>query len=491
MNNLVVAYRSFFHYWRSNSAISLGVAAATAVLTGALIVGASMRGSLKDLTLDRLANVDEVLRSQGFFREQLAAEIRETDAFRDSYELAIPAIMLPNSTAEVESNEGSESSGQIVDVMVFGCNEDFWNLDPGVEDLESLGDDEIVINRKLADDLGIVDLKSSVTIALRLPVGKRVAAESAMGEKEAKTEFIGELKVVKILEDHGLGRFSMFPTQLVPRNAFISLERMQESLGPEAFKNKSNTEQVNAIFLKGKSVSPPTDEQTLALRNQLRPSLEDFDLRVKRVTQEFDQPTPGSGGSVFDYISVSSDRMMLDDPTFASATNAFSNANPVFTYLANRISIKRDDDTRPIPFSMITAVDFDQSFAPVSAENGQPIRPLAEDEIVLNSWTAEKLKAKIGDTIEVAYFEPETTEGNEVELTASFRLADIAEVVTPKTPFRIVGRDRLIPPQFDKRPTMANDPDLTPEVPGLTDAASVQNWDLPFPTPRITRDDET
>jgi hypothetical protein len=43
---------------RIHLAVALGVAAATAVLTGALLVGDSVRGSLRHLALDRLGNIE-------------------------------------------------------------------------------------------------------------------------------------------------------------------------------------------------------------------------------------------------------------------------------------------------------------------------------------------------------------------------------------------------------------------------------------------------
>ena len=49
INRLVI--RSATYHWRTNIAVSLGVAAAVAVLGGALLVGDSVRGSLRDLVL--------------------------------------------------------------------------------------------------------------------------------------------------------------------------------------------------------------------------------------------------------------------------------------------------------------------------------------------------------------------------------------------------------------------------------------------------------
>src|SRR4051812_6916367 len=66
---------SLRHYRRIHLAVALGVAVATAVLTGALLVGDSVRGSLRDLTLERLGLIDTAIVAPQMFREKLADEI--------------------------------------------------------------------------------------------------------------------------------------------------------------------------------------------------------------------------------------------------------------------------------------------------------------------------------------------------------------------------------------------------------------------------------
>ena len=73
--------RTLAHHWRTNLAVLLGVAAGTAVLTGALLVGDSVRGSLRQMTLDRLGQVDHVLSGPRFVRQQLASEIASLPLF--------------------------------------------------------------------------------------------------------------------------------------------------------------------------------------------------------------------------------------------------------------------------------------------------------------------------------------------------------------------------------------------------------------------------
>ena len=53
--------RNLLYHRRGNSAVLLGVVVGTMVLTGALLVGDSLRGSLRDLTLRRLGWIDESL----------------------------------------------------------------------------------------------------------------------------------------------------------------------------------------------------------------------------------------------------------------------------------------------------------------------------------------------------------------------------------------------------------------------------------------------
>src|SRR3954452_3614434 len=75
MNALRFILSSLWHYRRIHLAVAMGVAVATAVLTGALLVGDSVRGSLRDLTLQRLGYIDSALVTRHFCRAALADEL--------------------------------------------------------------------------------------------------------------------------------------------------------------------------------------------------------------------------------------------------------------------------------------------------------------------------------------------------------------------------------------------------------------------------------
>ena len=70
--------RSLLYHWRSHVAVVLCVVTGTSVLSGALLVGDSMRGSLRDLTLDRLGRVDYALRAGRVFRQALVELVNYT-----------------------------------------------------------------------------------------------------------------------------------------------------------------------------------------------------------------------------------------------------------------------------------------------------------------------------------------------------------------------------------------------------------------------------
>ncbi len=154
MNSWQIAFCSLRHYWPTDLVVALGVAAATAVLTGALIVGDSMQESLRALTLDRLGKIDEMLLSDGFFRAELANELAQTDQFKSDYSAAVPAILFPNGT--VEFQPGSDASerkiARVSNVNVIGITPEFWSLDKSLHDV-SLSGRQVVINRALADQV--------------------------------------------------------------------------------------------------------------------------------------------------------------------------------------------------------------------------------------------------------------------------------------------------------------------------------------------------
>src|SRR5256714_14128714 len=117
-----LAHRNLAYYWRTNFAVVLGVATAVAVLSGPLLVGDSVRASLRDLLLLRLGNTDQVISSAGFFREQLADDLQAQAQFASTFSAACPLIVLDGVVTHDKS--GRRAAG----VQVYGVDERFWKF---------------------------------------------------------------------------------------------------------------------------------------------------------------------------------------------------------------------------------------------------------------------------------------------------------------------------------------------------------------------------
>ena len=105
--------RTLVHHWRTNLAVLLGVAAGTAVLTGALLVGDSVRGSLRQMTLDRLGRVDHVLSGPRFVRQHLVADIEALRHDHDKLKIKIKLNSLETAISSKISDDASAANNRL------------------------------------------------------------------------------------------------------------------------------------------------------------------------------------------------------------------------------------------------------------------------------------------------------------------------------------------------------------------------------------------
>src|SRR5271170_7739948 len=90
--------RSLLYHWRSNFAVLLGVAVGTAVLTGALLVGDSLRGSLRAVAVRQLGRIDDVLVANRLFNQSAAKGLDEACA-------NVAPLLVLNGTVTVKGQE--------------------------------------------------------------------------------------------------------------------------------------------------------------------------------------------------------------------------------------------------------------------------------------------------------------------------------------------------------------------------------------------------
>lgn len=471
------------YHWRGNLAAALGVMVGTAALTGALLVGDSLRGSLRALALRQLGWVEQALVGGRLLREELAAELDPSHVR--------PVLLLQGSANSVsespQANDVRRAGGR---VTIAGVLDGFWDgAVPKDVAFWNSGQEAVVLSAALAGELAV---KPGDIIAFHVQKAAQVPRESLLGRRDA-TEVVDELRltVAEILPpDHFGSQFTLTPNPAPPRNAFVPLHALQTRLG---LSGRVNTllASSGAGDLQGELPSRLTlDDWGLVLHDpagRARALLTKLDRNgdgqlernewrgrlAESVARAIDANSDGilTSQEIADYyenargyLSLESRQMLIEPAAAAAAQNVAGKVGlpsaPTLVYLANRIAHGKQS----IPYSIIAALD-----PSLPAPLGLPgAVPLKDGEILLADWKESPLKPQPGDAIQVTYFVPED-QGQLRERTETLRFAG------------------LVPMEGT-----AADPDLTPEFPGITDKLDVRDWNPPFPydNKRIQKQDE-
>jgi ABC-type lipoprotein release transport system permease subunit len=440
MRLVTLLRRNLSHYWRTNLAVVGGVAITVGVLTGALLVGDSVRGSLRDLVVQRLGRTTHVITNESFFREQLADDLKHQSAFQSAFSAAVPIIVLEGA---VEHEKSSRRAGG---VQVYGVDARFWQF----HGLASEGDAALaardaLVSPALAREFGA---ERGDALLLRVQRPSDVPVESLHGRKDQIGRTI-RLSTKAVLPAAQLGEFSLRLQQGEVRAVFVPLERLQRDLSQEG--------RVNTLLVASAADGPtPADtfdtELTAALKREA--SLEDAGLGVA--------PLPGQRT-----VSLTSRHIVIPDAA-AEAAGKRAKASGwkeqrLFTYLANTIRI----GSHEIPYSLITAAD-DSLLARFAASLPATAVSGARPPIWLNDWAARDLGAQLGDTVTLEYYVWQEGAGLRT-VSAEFELRRTV-------PVDVLNKDRA----------------LAPEFPGIADTESVSDWDPPFPVDlqRVRQRDE-
>ncbi len=422
--------RSAGFHWRANVPVLLGVAVGAAVLTGALLVGDSLRGSLRDRADRQLNGVDHAYVGTRFVRQEVAANLPGTT----------PALILQSAVRAGENRVGRAT--------VIGLTPDgFARFDLPA------ADSGVVLSARVAGRLGVVPGGS---VDLGVEKFSAVPRSSFLGRKGIDDVTASlRLPVAAVLRaGHPMNDFNLTPNPAAPLNVFVPLELLQTRLDKPG--------RVNALLATGGTAVD------LSARLAGGLALEDWGLRA------------AVGAARKAYLSVESESLVLDPAAVAAverAAGAFSApAEPTIAYLANALTPDRDPlpnadagaGRKLIPYSVVAALN------PAAAPPLGPFLPagvsaLADTDIVLADWPASPLRdLPAGSPVSVHYFKPEVEAGTE-EAAATFTL---------KGTVPLAG--------------VAADPDLTPKFPGITDKRSLSDWNSPFDlnNKRIQRRDE-
>jgi ABC-type lipoprotein release transport system permease subunit len=483
--------RSLRFHWRAHLGVVLGAAVGSAALIGALVVGDSVRESLRARALERLGQVRFALQpGDRFVTEALADNMPGwlRDNWRDGdtvlYYASKPAAALTLPALAAKSDGSARANrvnliGVSYDARAAEANSymTFWYLAYPAEP-SAIAPGEVWLNEALAAQL---NAQVGDTVIFRVHKPSVLSRDTPISPRSDASVAL-RLRVAGIRPGAELGNFSLRASQAPPFNAFVNLAELQRAtdlagrvnllLAPRIvaeddglalrvydWLDKVGLQRLANKLSLGRAGQVSTEEALAMFADDLQQQirLADYEAQLR--------PAPANT------VELISRRIFLDPPLVQAArrvgaleswqreeppplppavlAHVVTNSQPILTYLVNLLRA----GTNTSPYSMVTAA-------------GPPWTPadLREDEIVINQWLADDLRVGPGDALELSYYLPESA-GRLVEATNRFRIRAVV-------PIAGVHADRT----------------LMPEFPGLAKAESTHEWDAGFTLEHKIRD---
>jgi len=481
-------HRSLRFHARAHFGVVLGAGIGSAALIGALIVGDSVKASLRERALSRLGDIRYALFAPDrLFRQALGVQSTSASA----------ALLVSGTMAR---QDGSARANK---VQVLGIDSGWPTLARWGFPEETLSEwktgETVLVNETLGRQLHLVN-GDEVILRIQKPTA---LSQDAVISPRAEGVVAIRTKVGAILPPEMLGDFSLAAGQVPPANVFLHLGGLQEKLGVQGRANllvhrgfHSNPGSVLGLdrardwLARQGSWAYQSDKLLNTDRNGARPLAQEKALRLLgdlvrreweladvqlKVASINDWLTNTSGEGIRPNVELGSSRIFLEPEVIAAAcspspvvelTNRFppvslsnamvspqlvTNGYGVLTYLANLI---RAGD-HATPYSMVTAAG--AAYVPAD---------MHDDEIMVNEWLADDLQVKPGDRVDLLYY----------VVDAGSRLAERTNTFSVRSivPLKGIYADRT----------------LMPEFPGLAKAESTQDWDAGFPLIYTIRDQD-
>jgi len=344
MTFLQLVLKSFRFYLKRNLLVMAGVALTTAILTGALMIGDSMRFSLKQIVNSRLGNATYVVEaSDRYFTTSLA------DALTKSARLEVAPLFIINGSAIADGGQNR------VNRVQFIGTDDRFSPFAGTDIYRNLSDNEVIINNQLARRLNV---KAGDALLFRMAKASLVPLNTPfVSDTETSVSFRATIRQVAGGEERG--DFNLQNAQSTPFNVFLPLDKLNRLMEMEGRSNR--------LLVAG-------EIPFSALDSALNASL-----------------TPADAGLKFDFLpdkaefGITSDRIFLDSLTW-DLLSGVEGKRDILTYFVNAIR----SGERGVPYSFVS------SWNDIELEEG---------EIILNDWTAGDLKTSFGDSVTLTWFE--------------------------------------------------------------------------------------
>jgi putative ABC transport system permease protein len=399
MSRWTLVFRSLKFHARSHLGTVAGAAIGSAALIGALVVGDSLRETLRERALQRLGWAQSAMATPDrLFSQHLKSVFQNSGSGPSA---AAVALELPGT---ITRPDGSARANQ---VNIFGIDSSFGG---GNEALTNIARGTVVLNQSLATKLGV---QASDEVIVRCQKPSALSQEAAIASRNEQTVAL-RLKVKAVVTGRQMGDFSLRANQAPSLNAFLRLDELAEEVGEPGKGNLL----VLANEKQASGSESGMEQSATAANEKLRtvPSLDFLGIELRTITN-------------LHAIELRSKRIFLDAELARAATassgDGATHLIQSLTYLGNLF----EHGTNSTPYSMVTAA-------------GPPYTPpdLKADQIILNSWLAEDLHAAAGDEIAVSYFDPESGP----RLTERTNIFEVIEVV----PMELPWNDRTLMPEF-------------------------------------------
>jgi len=340
--------RSFKYYFKGHFTVALGIAITTAIITGALIVGDSVKYSLEQTTRYRLGEITHAVNTgERYITQSLGSKISDKTDLKTSAVLKLKA-------------SGFVSGGEyrLKDIQVWGIDDNFTDLVGTSFPYDSIPNGEIIVSENLASRLM---LEKGDMLLLRINKASAIPLNTPFVSEENQT-VSRRFKIFDIAGKTDFGRLNLKISQTAPFNVFIPIRQLNSLM---EMNNKANL-----VLVAGNN--PNNDEISLRKSIQESYTIKDANINLQSLENQ-------------EQWEITSERVFIDDTITSAINNEIQRAIPILTYFVNEISI----DGRSTPYSFVSSLN-DSS--------------LKRDEIILNDWTAEDLNAGKGDTVTLTYY---------------------------------------------------------------------------------------
>jgi putative ABC transport system permease protein len=341
------------------------VALLSAIITGSLLTGHSVKSSLLKNASERLGNTAIVISSGlRYFDASLSSRISkqtgeittsvlETDGYCQNFSTGVTAL----------------------NTKIYAITRDFWSFH-GIDTIKIVPG-TVAINSALANRLRVNE-GDELIIKFRDidPIPSNAPFSPSRGNGISKV-----VKVGMVLIPDQMGNFSLGISQVAPLNVFINLSDIEDSQGAQSGVNRM-------LFQNSKNL--PVSSYREALSELIEPSDIGLTIRKSRKTGE---------------TELISDRIFIDSAIVSDIIAGIPSASPIITYLGNNIRV----GGRSTPYSFIASSTY---------------YAIGENEIVISRWLSDDLDAKTGDTLVLTWFDPDYRNKLE-EKSRSFIISNI------------------------------------------------------------------